>query len=454
MPAESWSLRSWLKATPSTKTTPPARLGCEQLEDRLTPSAAPLPYVPPSYFFLDQTQAPAPANGAPLANALAYLNAHSADFGLTATDLAQSRVTDLYTDSNTGITHIYLRQTINGLEVENANINVSVAASGRVLTAGGGYVAGLSGLIGPGAPTPGITALQAVQFAADELGIASAGSIQMTAQPSGIDRSTVISAPGVSLDPITARLHYVPTANGSAELAWQLIIRTTDFDHWYDLSIDASSGGLATLVDWTEDAIYNVIAAPNEDPQDGGFTVQIDPHNPLASPDGWHDDDGDPTFPEYTDTRGNNVHAQLDHDNNNVADGTEGGQVRPDGGLFLDFTGFLFNPALNAESIQNANIAQINLFTAINFAHDVHYMYGFDEVAGNFQTNNYGNGGLGGDAVQADAQDGFDNGDRNNANFATPPDGRAPRMQQYIFDLSNPTRDSDLDIGVIFHEFG
>jgi hypothetical protein len=40
--------------------------------------------------------------------------------------------------------------------------------------------------------------------------------------------------------------------------------------------------------------------------------------------------------------------------------------------------------------------------------------------AGNFQTNNYGNGGLGDDEVSAQALDGSGT---DNANFATPADG-------------------------------
>ena len=59
--------------------------------------------------------------------------------------------------------------------------------------------------------------------------------------------------------------------------------------------------------------------------------------------------------------------------------------------------------------------------------------YGFDEAGGNFQENNYGNGGLGSDFVWADAQDGAGT---NNANFATPPDGSNPRMQMFIW--TNP----------------
>ena len=60
-------------------------------------------------------------------------------------------------------------------------------------------------------------------------------------------------------------------------------------------------------------------------------------------------------------------------------------------------------------------------------------------------------------AVQADAQDGGDILDVNhidNANFGTPPDGQTPRMQMYLFDLTNPMRDGDFDNSVIIHEYG
>lgn len=41
----------------------------------------------------------------------------------------------------------------------------------------------------------------------------------------------------------------------------------------------------------------------------------------------------------------------------------------------------------------------------------------------------------------------------NNANFATPVDGQAPRMRMYIWDTSSPSRDSSFDAGVVIHEY-
>ena len=71
-----------------------------------------------------------------------------------------------------------------------------------------------------------------------------------------------------------------------------------------------------------------------------------------------------------------------------------------------------------------------NLFYWHNIVHDIFQLGGFDEPAGNFQENNFGNGGLGNDAVQANAQDGAG---FNNANFATPVDGQRPRCRMYLW---------------------
>ncbi|KAJ9061554.1 hypothetical protein DSO57_1019473 [Entomophthora muscae] len=109
---------------------------------------------------------------------------------------------------------------------------------------------------------------------------------------------------------------------------------------------------------------------------------------------------------------------------------------------------FPLNLKKEPESYLNASIT--NLFYWCNTLHDLYYRYGFDEAAGNFQENNFGRGGRGDDAVVASAQDadGYDN-----ANFATPPDGQRPRMNMYIWDMSYPLRDGDLEDDIITHEY-
>ncbi|MCL4119467.1 UNVERIFIED_CONTAM: hypothetical protein GTU68_067343 [Idotea baltica] len=180
---------------------------------------------------------------------------------------------------------------------------------------------------------------------------------------------------------------------------------------------------------------------PVESPNHGGQSTVVNPADLTASPYGWHDTNG-AAGAEYTITRGNNVHAQDDQNDNN------GTGFSPDGGGALDFL-FPVNTA-NAPSTY-LDGALTNLFYWNNIIHDVFYQYGFDEASGNFQQNNYGKGGSGGDYVLADGQDG---GGVNNANFATPSDGSNPRMQMYLWTTGTPDRDGDLDNGIIAHEYG
>ncbi|MFC1719793.1 M36 family metallopeptidase [Pseudomonadota bacterium] len=124
------------------------------------------------------------------------------------------------------------------------------------------------------------------------------------------------------------------------------------------------------------------------------------------------------------DIAGNNVNAYLDASNSNSAD--SGGNTVSDG----NFTTTI-NLGAQPTTAQNRAVAVQNLFYLNNVIHDKLYKHGFNEAAGNFQENNFGNGGSGSDSVNAEAQDGSGT---NNANFSTPNDGSNPRMQMYLFD--------------------
>ena len=420
---------------------PMPRSVMEALEPRLLLSstagaALPAPYLP-EQFFLSQpggylTEA---AAGDPLDIAIAYLTDHADRLGLGGQDILQSIVTDHYVSSDTGVTHIYLRQRLNGLEIVNSNISVNITADGRVLNVGGGFVSGLASATAP-ALTATMTAPAAATLAAAALHLPSTTDFLVTQQSPDPAGAVVLVNAELSLDPIPARLHYVASPQGVA-LAWDLVMRTADLQHWYDVSVDAETGECLQVSDWVNAATYNVYAGQTESPSDGDRTLVTNPADPAASPLGWHDTGG----AEYTDTRGNNVFAQEDADANNT------GGFRPDGGQELYFD-FALDPASSPYVNRSAAIA--NLFYWNNFLHDAHYRYGFDEASGNFQMTNYTGLGLGGDAVLADAQDGSS---YNNATFATPPDGQSPRMQMYLFTLNTPMRDGALDNQIIIHEY-
>ena len=201
--------------------------------------------------------------------------------------------------------------------------------------------------------------------------------------------------------------------------------------HWWSVRISANTGEELDRNDWVSqcgfDEImnkrahdeapappmmpaapndYNVYPAPLESPNHGSRAIRNAPWTAagIASPYGWHDTNGS-AGAEYTITRGNNVLAQED------ANGNDGTGYSPDGGATLDFD---FPINLSQEPVNYQDAALTNLFYWNNMMHDVWYQYGFDDVSGNFQENNYGRGGAGGDYVLADGQDGIGT---NNANF-------------------------------------
>jgi hypothetical protein len=103
-------------------------------------------------------------------------------------------------------------------------------------------------------------------------------------------------------------------------------------------------------------------------------------------------------------------------------------------GFFVTTGNFLSAAAFSAppSTPTNQAVAVQNLFYLTNLIHDTLYRHGFTETAKNFQEDNFGNGGAGGDSVHAEVQDGMGT---SNAIFTTPSgDGRNPRMQMLLFD--------------------
>ncbi|HCN48911.1 MAG TPA: metalloprotease [Chryseobacterium sp.] len=175
-------------------------------------------------------------------------------------------------------------------------------------------------------------------------------------------------------------------------------------------------------------ASYNVFPLPVEAPTFGSRSVISNPWDLTASPEGWHSDGTN----NYTNTRGNNVYAYSDQDNTNNPG------YSPDGGSGLSFN-FPFADGRYDNPLTYRDAAITNLFYMNNKMHDIFYKFGFTESARNYQTNNFGRGGMQGDAVRAEA---FDGSGLNNANFnpgyETVINGTtylaAPRMQMYLWD--------------------
>src|SRR5262245_23982857 len=362
----------------------------------------------------------APPSGDALQIALGYVKGQHKQLGLTASDLGDMVVSDKYVSRHTGATHVYLVQRHKGIEVFNGILNVTVARDGSVASVGNRFVPNLNAAVNAAAPAR--SALQAVKDTGRHFGLTLNG-LAVKESKGGAAREALFNEAGVAAEPIGAKLVYEPLDSGKVRLAWQVELNERDGSNWWNVRIDAATGDVIGQTDYVDhEGSYNVFARPKENPDEGPRTLEVDPAVSPASPFDWQDTNGVPGA-EFSITRGNNAWAYTDRDADNKPD-LNGS---PDGGPLLLFN---FPLDLTQRPVEYRSAAVTNLFYWNNIVHDVLYNYGFDEAAGNFQANNYGRGGKGTDAVDAEAQDGSA---VNNANFGTPPDGKNPRMQMFEF---------------------
>jgi len=385
-------------------------------------------------------------------------------------------ITSQHTSRTSGVLHVYYTQTLNGIEINGTQSSIHIFPNGQVLKSNNHFVKDVAQKAA-GRTTVSINAVQAVQAAANYFGYSISEGLNILQQKGTVNKETLLSRGGISLSDIPAKLVYQITQDNKLALAWDLSIEEKAQQNWWSVRVDANSGTVLDQVNWMSSCnfehdhsihetldynknlydipnycelieernnesiavipnSYEVFAPPIESPYYGARTIETLPANPTASPFGWHDTDGI-AGAEYTVTRGNNTNSYEDGDNPGF---------QPDGGATLDFTGYPFDQNYTAGT-QYESAAITNLFYWNNIIHDVMYIYGFDEASGNFQENNYGNGGAGSDSVNSEAQDGSGTC---NANFGTPPDGSNPTMQMYVCG----NKDGDFDNLVIFHEYG
>ncbi|GJM34652.1 MAG: hypothetical protein DHS20C18_36530 [Saprospiraceae bacterium] len=392
--------------------------------------------------------------------ALRYVEQNLDQWHLTQADITDMVVSDQYMTKHNEVSHVYFIQRYAGIEVNNAIMGIHIRPNGEVAFATNRFFANL--VEGINATNPQISALQAVELGAKEVGLPVATSLRMISQEG---KSFVFEGGTISDSDIKAQLTFEPNRKtGKLSLAWRISLDATDSPDWWDLTIDALSGQLISRnnltvycsfssdadhdhdAHCTEEAVavfapkttvfealteqnmnvaggtYHIFPVPVESPIHGAREIVVDPAILSASPYGWHDTNGSDGA-EYTITRGNNVHAYLDTEDENNSAGDE-----PDGGAELIFDYPFDDQTQEPEAYQEAAVTQ--LFYMNNMMHDFTYQYGFDEESGNFQQNTYGNGGAGGDFVRAEAQDGSGT---NNANFSTPQDGASGRMQMYLW---------------------
>lgn len=381
-----------------------------------------------------------------------HLLAQAEQWGLSTEDINSSMVSDQYT-SEEGITYMYYQQLKDGIPIYQAINTVAIDSKGSVHLGANRF---LNLAVIPSTSATQTTQIQAVESLAKEVGIYNKEDLKyvskspeksVIAQPSYansdievspvfyFDGSKLIKSWSLAIDEKEDADYYLGLIDQGTGLVLNKHNYTVycSFDH--DHGHSAGKPHTHSLKDAAKSSIsaantYNVYAYPTESPIHGPQVTLNAPWDTKASPFGWHDTNGEEGA-EYTITRGNNVHAYLDL---NDQDQSVGGE--PDGGAELNFD---FNHDDSLDPTESKEVAQVNLFYAVNRLHDVTYNLGFNEAAGNFQVNNYGNAGNGGDQVQAQAFDGFElaTPKLNNANFSTPSDGSSGRMQMFLWDNSS-----------------
>jgi hypothetical protein len=306
-----------------------------------------------------------------------------------------------------GISHVLMGQTVAGLRVQGAYAKGAVDSSGRLVD-----------LVEDVAPVQG-TPVTADIGPDDALGTA-VGSLYPgrpvdTAVTRRSGNTTTYARAGYQAAPTVEKVA-VPTTDGGLSEGY-LVTTWNSGDNALYQTVVGGDGSLVSQELLTAADSYKVF------PKDPGSTPQTDvtaPADPTASPFGWLSG-----AQRTTEISGNNVHAYLDANNDDAPDA---GGTPVDGGVFNATEDFGKQPSEDP----NRAVAVQNLFYLNNRIHDTLYKAGFTDAAGNFQQQDTSPVGNAGDPVQAEAQDG---GGTDNANFATPPDGKSPRMQMYLWSV-------------------
>jgi len=385
--------------------------------------------------------------------------------GLNQAAIESYVVTDAYADRTSGNFLVYLQQTWQGIPVYN-KISVYIFKNDTLI----GKRQDIVRIEEKTAAKPvySVSPNQAVRAAALHLTLPSTPELRLV-RKDDLRHRFVYQAAATSRKDISSDLVWLPARDGSGgvRLSWNVRIASPgDLDDWL-VRVDAGTGailGKSSLVvhERPSDGCVETPPAPviplktnhpipaqkllaPAQPAVTGVNYRVYPfplesanfgarsldNNPWlkagagndATTLGWQFDNST----NYAYTRGNNVWAQQDLAGNNATTGYADTSLTPIPSLTFDRA---IDMAASPSAWSNSRAGIDNLFYWNNIMHDISYQYGFDEAAGNFQADNLGRGGLGGDYVNAFALDGAS---VNNADFSTPPDGENGRMRMFQF---------------------
>ena len=385
-------------------------------------------------FFIDGATLSEPQSDTADNIARNFLGRHNSLFALPGAGREELKLEN--EDNDQGTTFLNYTQTVDGLKVFEGQVQVAVNKNGEVLNVREGFLV-------DGPPVRrrgGMNEARAIAKAFEHAGRNVFPSfVEIYARQSTTEQSRFANPLDLNFEDVLSG-QVVMSVAGESRLAWHVIAEVGP-EEWYEILLDAYTGELLLrhnlYVHQAQGTVYT--EAPDKGARQLVSFVGDTTINTAA---GW--------MGTSTVTTGNNAEAYLDTNADNLPDannstGLSNGHASS---ATQNFT-FPFSTTVDPRTQQAAVVT--NLFYYNNIMHDFSYNLGFTETARNFQVNNFGRGGTGNDSVRAEAQDGSGT---NNANFATPPDGSRPRMQQFLFTAPSPDRDSSVDGDVVFHEYG
>lgn len=380
-----------------------------------------------------------------------FLRRYPALYGLQSSQVDALAVEADYVNPDGQLAWVILQQRVHGVPVFQGEVRAGFTARGELIRT----VASLAADVDAAVPDAWHDPADAVAAAARSVGYeVLAGQLARVARSVHADDVARFER-GPFADTIEAERFYFPIEAGVLRPAWRVLL-WEDVDAWYVL-VDAESGAVLwrnnLTAFQTQASTYNVYAnqspAPLEPPPTSpngaqpvgtqsrtSFTLIGAPFDNL----GWITD-GNNT------TDGNNVEAGVDLVAPNGVD--PGGTAT---GVPARTFNFAYDPYPGGTAPTDASLrngAVTNLFYWANTFHDRTYALGFTEAARNYQNDNFGRGGIGGDRLSAEVQD---SATPNNANFSAPADGGRGRFQVGIWTGTTPSIDAALDQDVSLHE--
>ncbi len=249
---------------------------------------------------------------------LDYLKEHKSDFNFQDKDIEQLIVTNEYLSKSTGLTHVYVNQTFEGIKIFNAISSVTIKDDGVVYFSNR-FLNNIEAKVNSFSPTQ--SPVSAIQTLVRHFEL---GNVQDLIQIERDQNVYKFSDGGISQREIPIELVYVKV-DESLKLAWSLIIYNKDNSHWWSARIDALTNEIIEVNDLilsctfenehsesdhatkhldfihtisapksmlVDGGSYNVYPLPTESPNHGNRQIVTNPASVVASPFGWHDVNG------------------------------------------------------------------------------------------------------------------------------------------------------------------